>query len=115
MRSVLSVVMLSGLILYLFGTVGPVLSMSEGAETDTKKLFKTHCIPCHGEDGKGTDLGKGLGTPDFTNAEWQKTRPDARFVEQILNGSEKMFAFKDKLNMEEVQALVAHVRQFAQK
>ncbi len=85
------------------------------AEIDASKLFKTHCIPCHGEDGKGTDLGKGLGAPDLTNAEWQKTRPDERFIEQILNGSEKMFAFKEKLNMDEVRALVDYVRKFAGK
>ncbi len=85
------------------------------AEIDAGKLFKTHCVPCHGEDGRGTDLGKGLGVPDLTNAEWQKTRPDTRFVEQILKGSEKMFAFKDKLKMEEVQALLAYVRNFAQR
>ena len=115
MRNVLLVVMLVGLFICLSWTVELVLGISEGAEIDTKKLFKTHCSPCHGEDGKGTDLGKGLDTPDFTNAEWQKTKPDTRFVEQILNGSEKMFPFKDKLNMEEVQALVAYVRQFAQK
>lgn len=107
MREVLLVVIFSGLFLFLSGTVK--------AEIDAKKLFKTHCIPCHGEDGKGTDLGKGLGTPDLTDAEWQRTKPDTRFVEQILNGSEKMFAFKEKLTMEEVQALVAYVRQFARK
>ncbi len=107
MRNVLLVVVLSGFLLSLSGIAK--------AEVDAKKLFKTHCIPCHGEDGKGTDLGKGLGTPDFTNAEWQSTKTDARFTEQILNGSEKMFVFKDKLNMEEVQALVAYARQFAKK
>lgn len=115
MRNVLLVVVLVGLSICLYGTAGSVLSISEGADIDTNKLFKVHCIPCHGADGKGTDLGKGLGTPDFTDAEWQKTRPDARFVEQILNGSEKMFPFKEKLNMEEVQALVVYVRQFAKK
>jgi mono/diheme cytochrome c family protein len=107
MRKRLPWVMLVGLLLCLSGTTR--------AEIDAQRLFKTHCLPCHGEDGKGTDLGKGLGAPDFTNAEWQKTRPDTRFIEQILNGSEKMFAFKEKLNMEEVKALVAYVRQFAQK
>lgn len=115
MRNVLLMVILLGFLLCLSGTARPVLGISEGAEIDTKKLFKTHCLPCHGEDGKSTDLGKGLGAPDFTNAEWQKTKPDTRFVEQILNGSEKMFPFKDKLNMEEVQALVVYVRQFAKK
>jgi mono/diheme cytochrome c family protein len=107
MRETLLVLTLFGIFLFASGVLK--------AEADAGKLFKTHCLPCHGEDGKGTDLGKGLGTPDFTNVEWQNTRPDTRFVEQILNGSEKMFPFKDKLKMEEVQALVVYVRQFARK
>lgn len=107
MQKRLHVVILIGVFLCLSSTVK--------AEIDAKKLFKTHCSPCHGEDGKGTDLGKGLGTPDLTNAEWQKTQTDERFVQQILNGSEKMFAFKDKLTMEEVHALVTYVRQFAKE
>lgn len=109
MRVILSVgFLVFGIIFLLYS---PVLVKAEvGSET----LFKTHCIPCHGEDGKGSDLGKGLGVPDFTDTNWQKTKTDERFVEQILNGTpDKMFAFKDKLNMDEVKALIAYVRKFA--
>lgn len=109
MRTILPAVFLVFGILFLLYSPVPVK-----AEISGEALFKTHCIPCHGEDGKGTDLGKGLGTPDFTDANWQKTKTDERFVEQILNGTpDKMFAFKDKLNMDEVKALVAYVRHFA--
>lgn len=108
-----------GLILVLFFLGGMLLDSNTSgpvrAEIDASRLFKAHCLPCHGEDGKGTDLGKGLGTPDFTDVQWQAKEIDERFVQQILNGSEKMFAFKEKLNMDEIKALVAHVRKFASK
>ncbi len=90
------------------------------AEIDAASLFKTHCIPCHGEDGKGTDLGKqlaamaeGIEFPDFTNPEWQAKKTDERMIDQIKNGSpDRMFPFKDKLSEEEIKALVAYVRGF---
>lgn len=90
------------------------------AEVDAAFLYKTHCVPCHGEDGKGTDLGKqlaamaeGVEFPDFTNAEWQAKKTDERMIEQIKNGSpNRMFSFKDKLSEEEIKALVAYVRGF---
>lgn len=90
------------------------------AEIDAAFLFKTHCIPCHGEDGRGTDLGKqlaamaeGIELPDFTNAEWQSGKTDERMIGQIKEGSPgRMFSFKDKLSEEEIKALVAYVRGF---
>lgn len=90
------------------------------AEIDAASLFKTHCIPCHGEDGKGTDLGKqlaamaeGIEFPDFTDPEWQKRKTDEQMIRQIENGSPgRMFSFRDKLSAEEIRAVVAYVRGF---
>ncbi len=90
------------------------------AAIDGEPLFKTHCIVCHGEDGKGTDLGKGLAEmaegvefPDFTSAEWQSRKTDERMIEQIKNGSPAgMLSFKDKLSEEEIEAVVVYVRGF---
>ncbi|MFQ5956334.1 MAG: c-type cytochrome [Candidatus Brocadiales bacterium] len=115
MRSLLPVIVLTfGAFISLYGPV------HVKAEIDAASLFKTHCIPCHGEDGKGTDLGKqlaamaeGVEFPDFTNAEWQSRKTDERMIEQIKNGSpDRMFPFKDKLSEEEIKALVAYVRGF---
>ncbi|HCN18902.1 MAG: hypothetical protein A3C38_06245 [Planctomycetes bacterium RIFCSPHIGHO2_02_FULL_50_42] len=90
------------------------------AGVDAGFLYKTHCVPCHGADGKGTDLGKqlaamaeGVEFPDFTSAEWQAKKTDERMIEQMKNGSpNRMFSFKDKLSEEEIKALVAYVRGF---
>jgi len=85
-------------------------------EIDANDLFKRHCVVCHGEDGKGkTDLGEGLGARDFTNKEFQDSITDERITEQITNGSEKMFPFKDKLTPEEIKALIPVIRAFGGK
>ncbi len=96
----------------------PTLSVK--AAIDGEPLFKTHCVVCHGEDGKGTDLGKGLAEmaegvefPDFTSAEWQSRKTDERMIEQIKNGSPgRMFSFNEKLSEEEIKAVVVYVRGF---
>ncbi|MGR3296278.1 MAG: c-type cytochrome [Candidatus Bathyanammoxibius sp.] len=90
------------------------------AEVDAASMFKQHCTPCHGEDGRGTDLGKqlaamaeGIEFPDFTSADWQAKKTDERMIEQIKNGSpDRMFPFKDKLSEEEINVLVVYVRGF---
>ena len=51
---------------------------------DAQGLFKTHCVICHGEDGKGkTDLGEGLGARDFTDKKFQDSITDEKILEQI--------------------------------
>ncbi|MDR4498337.1 MAG: cytochrome c [Candidatus Scalindua sp.] len=85
-------------------------------EIDANDLFKRHCVVCHGEDGKGkTDLGEGLGARDFTQKEFHDSITDEKIVEQITNGSEKMFPFKDKLAPEEIKALIPVIRAFGGK
>jgi cbb3-type cytochrome c oxidase subunit III len=78
---------------------------------DTAKTFNEKCAMCHGEDGKG----KTKGTPDLTNAEWQKKETDAEFTEMIKAGKKPMPAFAGKLSDEEIKALVGYVRSFAKK
>lgn len=96
------------------------LTMEVKAGSGGADLFKTHCVPCHGQDGKGTDLGKqlaamaeGVEFPDFTSVEWQEKETDERMTEQIKNGSPgRMFSFKDKMNEEEIKAVIVYVRGF---
>jgi len=68
------------------------------------------CALCHGVDGKG----KAKGTPDFTNAEWQKKHSNDDVIEQIKNGEPpKMPAYKGKLSDTQIKALVGYIRAFA--
>ena len=90
-----------------------------GAETDPKtvKTWKAKCASCHGVDGKaGTETGQKLGIPDMTSAAWQKKVTDAQMKTSILDGgtrpgkTEGMDPYKDKLQPDQVDALVAYVR-----
>ncbi|MBI3652329.1 MAG: c-type cytochrome [Acidobacteria bacterium] len=78
---------------------------------DAAKIFADKCAVCHGNDGKG----KLKGTPDFTNAEWQKKETDAEFTETIKAGKKPMPPFGGKLSEEQIKSLVAYVRSLAKK
>ena len=83
-------------------------------DIDAQGIYTKSCVICHGEDGTGkTDLGSGLGASDFSDKAVQDGITDEQMVEQIANGSEKMFPFKDKLSEEEMHALVPIIRAFA--
>ncbi|GAX59489.1 cytochrome c, mono- and diheme variants [Candidatus Scalindua japonica] len=85
-------------------------------DIDTEEIYAEKCALCHGDDGKGTDAGKGFGTKDFTDKEWQSSRTDDEFVNSITNGNPdntNYLPFGDMLSEEEIKAMVPHVRAFA--
>ena len=76
-------------------------------------LYAKHCVSCHGADGKGqTVMGKKLKLLDYSTAEGQKWS-DAEGVKAILEGKDKMKAYKDKgVTEADAKELVKHVRSF---
>jgi mono/diheme cytochrome c family protein len=81
--------------------------------------WTTHCASCHGKDGKGlTKAGRMAGVKDLTDAAHQKSFTDEKAVTQIKQGmkddkgKEKMKPFADKMNDEEIKALVGYLRAF---
>ena len=89
---------------------------STSLKTDAVALFEAKCAMCHGKDGHGTQFGKSKGAPDFNEAKWQKSVSDTKLNEAITNGRNKsMPAWKNKLSPEEINALVARVREFGKK
>jgi mono/diheme cytochrome c family protein/uncharacterized membrane protein len=79
------------------------------------KLFRQRCVKCHGEDGTGSPERDNLPEiPNFTNAAWQAKRTDAQLTASILDGKGKeMPPHREKVSVEQVRGLVAHVRAFA--
>ena len=82
--------------------------------------WDANCASCHGKDGKGaTRAGRTAGVKDFTDPAYQKEITDAKAIDQIKNGmkdkdgKEKMKAYADKLNDDEVKALIAFIRTLA--
>jgi mono/diheme cytochrome c family protein len=92
------------------GATGAALAAATPA-FNAKEFYHNNCLVCHGDDGTG-----GLGnTPDFTDASWQQGKNDAEMAETIKSGKGLMPPWKEKLDADQVQAMVKLVRQFAQK
>ncbi len=107
---------LYGLVVMLFLSVVQFeLSNAFADKMDYKKIFKNECLKCHGRDGKGSKRGNKLGTPDFTNAEWQASVTDEQLINSITNGKKKMPKQEGKLSPEEIKALVKYVRMLTPK
>jgi cytochrome c6 len=80
--------------------------------------WENNCTKCHGADGKGeTKIGKKLNLQDYTDAAVQAKMTDADMTKAItdgvlVDGKQKMKAFKDVLSTDEIKDLVAYVRKF---
>ncbi len=81
---------------------------------DGAQLFSVNCVVCHGEDGKGTETGKALMTPDLHSDTVQK-QTNAMLTQIISEGKNNMPPFMSTLSKADIQNLVVYVRTFAKK
>lgn len=85
---------------------------------DVQANWDKHCLKCHGKDGKGnTKMGKQSGVKDYTDAKVQAEMKDENAIKIIKEGivekgKKKMEPYGDKLNDDEIKALIAHMRAF---
>jgi cytochrome c6 len=85
------------------------------ADTATADLYKSKCQLCHGAEGKGdTPAGKKFEARDFTSADVKK-ESDADLLKVMKEGKKKMPAYEKKLSDDQLKALVAYVRELANK
>lgn len=81
-------------------------SKTQAAEQAGALLFRDKgCAHCHGANGVGGKKG-----PDLTDLRKNKQWTPAKITDQILNGGQKMPAFREPLSDEEVAQLVAWLR-----
>ena len=81
------------------------------SQSDVASLFKSKCALCHAEDGSGSSpSGKALKARDLRAPETQ-TKGDAEIAEVIAKGRNKMPPFGQKLKPDQIQQLVAYIRQ----
>lgn len=74
-------------------------------------VFKAKCAPCHGVDGSGnTAMGKKLNVRDMRSAEVQ-SKSDAQLYSLIAKGKGKMPGYEKSLSQQQIQQLVAYIRQ----
>jgi len=94
-----------------------VLAVNSRA-ADVKENWEKHCQKCHGADGKGqTKMGRQSGAKDYSDPKVQAELTDEKAIKIIKEGvvekgKKKMDPYGDKLNDEEIKALVAHIRSF---
>lgn len=77
--------------------------------------FKSKCAMCHGPDGSGkTVMGEKLKIRDLHSTEVQ-SQDDAALAQIVTKGKEKMPAYDGKLSKEQIEQVVAYVREFGKK
>lgn len=74
-------------------------------------LFSQNCARCHGPDGKGI---KSMGTPNFSDAAFQKTVTPSAMQKTIEDGKGSMPPWSGELTDQQISSLVAYIRSFAQ-
>ena len=80
-----------------------------------KDLFKAKCAACHGADASGnTPVGKNLKIRDLRSAEVQ-SQTDEQLSNIITKGKGKMPSYEKSLSQEQVNQLVAFIREMGKK
>ncbi len=84
-----------------------------------ERIYKRHCVPCHGEKGDArTPLGRSLAPRprDFTDAQAMGRVSDKRMTEVIAHGSPGtgMAPWGGILNPEDIRRVILYIRQTMQ-
>ena len=97
--------------------IGSPANVTPGSPVaDGSAVYQAKCAVCHGKDGRGLPNWRAKGQPDFTDANWQKSRTDAALITVTKDGKGKLMpAFKSKLSDDDITAVVARVRSFGKK
>ena len=83
------------------------------ARADAKVLFTTHCMSCHGPDGKArTPVARKLGVKDLTESKTTDEDIERQILEGTKDkqGNQRMPPFKQKLSADDVKLLVGWVK-----
>jgi mono/diheme cytochrome c family protein len=82
---------------------------------DGAATFKSKCAMCHGPDASGkTPMGEKLNIRDLRSADVQK-QTDAELAQIVTKGKNKMPSYDGKLTKEQIDQVVAYVRELAKK
>ena len=88
------------------------LGFGEPANSAAANTYKTNCVSCHGQDGRGSAVGKSLHAADFHSAQVQK-QSDAQLAGVVAEGRGNMPAFGTRLSTDQIDALVKYIRSLA--
>src|ERR1700757_3385055 len=88
------------------------LVFGQSANNSAASTYKTNCVSCHGQDGRGSAVGKSLHAADFHSAQVQQ-QSDAQLADVVAEGRGNMPAFATRLNKDQIDALVKYIRSLA--
>jgi mono/diheme cytochrome c family protein len=112
-------------LVWVAAAIGLAVSVSAVAAEDSvalgARIFAANCARCHGRGGKGdgpdlVKLQSAVSPDDWTDKESNQELTDSFIIAMITKGgkangkSRIMPAFGDKLNMQQVQDLLAFIR-----
>jgi mono/diheme cytochrome c family protein len=80
-------------------------TVATAAAPDGKKIFKTYCVTCHGQDGKMQMNG----AKDLTLSELSLEDR----IQLITNGRNTMLSFKSTLSPRQIEAVAAYTMEFS--
>jgi mono/diheme cytochrome c family protein len=81
----------------------------------TVKLYQSKCATCHAADGSGnTPAGKVLKLKDIRSPEVQ-AMTDAELATIIAKGKDKMPPYEKTMKADQIQSMVAYMRDLAKK
>jgi mono/diheme cytochrome c family protein len=81
------------------------------------EIYANMCASCHGSEGKGDGMAAAAFDPTPTNladAEYQASKTDDELAQAISDGKGLMPGFGQQLSAEEIQSLVAYIRELGQ-
>jgi mono/diheme cytochrome c family protein len=99
-------------------TVEPKLNKVQAATTaprSGRQIYIAKCSACHSSDGSGAGtIGKSMRIPSLTSPQVQ-AQSDETLANVISNGAGKMPGYKKKYSPEQIQLLVAYIRELGRK
>ena len=111
--------------LAFLGLTGARLATAEDADlSKAHENYKSYCVKCHGEEGKGNGPGAAMLNPkprDFADCANMGKRTDDELFKVISEGGESIGMSADMqpwggtLNDEDIHQLVKFVRSFCKK
>lgn len=110
--------------LAVLGLTGARLATAEDADSKVRENYKSYCVKCHGEEGKGNGPGAAMLNPkprDFADCTNMGKRSDDELFKVISEGGESIGMSADMqpwggtLNDEDIHQLVKFVRSFCKK
>src|ERR1700758_3763628 len=96
----------------IFLVTATALSFGQATNNSPVSIYKTTCASCHGQDGRGTPVGKSLHAADFHSAQVQQ-QSDGQLAQVIAGGRGNMPAFGTRLSKDQIDALVKYIRTLA--